>query len=149
MDLVMYPTIDESQVQDEDNFSLGGSFVSPPKHRTSWTYSESSRCNEIGATNSYFPQQHSGVEAHQLTASRSVFLEQQNDVHRRSMDGTQSQWPQHVHPTLNSYGGSSLSIPHMSNHMNHHGRLQPPSSYPQTEEAPADNRHPCLDLNFD
>ncbi|CAM6127165.1 unnamed protein product [Calypogeia fissa] len=106
LDLVMYPTINESQIQDDEDASLDRDFVMSSQPSSSKTYLGLDIRNNVEASKSYFSQQRNGLEGQYSEGSRSIFHHQHYGVQSRSSPNT------HAIPTPNVYGGPSVTNPY-------------------------------------
>ncbi|CAM6112533.1 unnamed protein product [Calypogeia fissa] len=112
LDLVMYPTIDESQIQDDQDASLDIDFVMSSQPSSSRTYPGLDIRNNVEASRSDFLQQRNGLQGHHSEGSRAVFDHQHYNVQSRSSPNTHAQWQQHAIPRSNVYVGPSATNPY-------------------------------------
>ncbi|CAM6094835.1 unnamed protein product [Calypogeia fissa] len=88
-DLDMYPTIDESQIEDDEDAPIDRDFVVPSQPSSSRTYRLGLNVrNDVETNRAYFSQQRYGVEEHHSNPSRSTFFQSNNDEHNRSFHHT-------------------------------------------------------------
>ncbi|CAM6095733.1 unnamed protein product [Calypogeia fissa] len=107
-------TIDESQIQDDEDAPIDRDLVMSSQPSSSRTFPRLDISNDVQASRSYFSQEHNGLQGHHLNGSSSVFLQQHNDSQSQSFPNTHAQWQRQPTPTLTAYVRPIVTNPYTS-----------------------------------